>query len=61
MNIRERREQLGISQKDLADKAGIKQATLCDIEHGRCKPSLDVAVRIAKVLDVESIHFFSDM
>lgn len=58
MNIRERREQLGLSQKELAEKSGISQSFLCDIEQGRCKPSLPVAVKIASVLNVESIKFF---
>ena len=58
MNIRERREQLGISQKALADRCGIAQSTLCDYEQGRSKPSLPVAVKIAQVLNVESIKFF---
>ena len=57
-NIKERREQLGISQKELADACGITQSHLCDIEQGRNKPSIDVAVRIAKVLKVRSIKFF---
>ena len=59
MNIRERREQLGISQKDLAEKAGISQSFLCDIEQGRCKPSIDTAVKLAQVLDVSDIAFWS--
>lgn len=58
MNIRERREQLGISQKELAEKCGITQSHLCDIEQGRNKPSIDVAVKIAKVLNIRSIKFF---
>ena len=58
MNIRERREQLGISQKELAEKAGISQSFLCDIEQGRCKPSIDTAIKLARVLDVADIKFF---
>lgn len=58
MNIRERRETLGISQKELAERCGITQSHLCDIEQGRNKPSIDVAVKIAKVLNIESIKFF---
>lgn len=60
MNIKERREQLGISQKELAEACGIAQSTMCDIEQGRCKPSLPVAVKIAEVLKVKSIKFFAD-
>ena len=58
LNIRERREQLGISQKELAEKAGISQSFLCDIEQGRCKPSIETAIKIAQVLDVADIKFF---
>ena len=59
MKIRERREQLGISQKELAEKAGISQSFLCDIEQGRCKPSIDTAVKLAQVLDVSDNAFWS--
>ena len=59
MNVRERREQLGISQKELAERAKISQSFLCDIEQGRCKPSIDTAVKLAQVLDVHDIQFWS--
>ena len=58
MNIKERREQLGISQKELAKRAKISQSFLCDIEQGRCKPSIDTAIKIAQVLNVAYIKFF---
>lgn len=58
LNIREKRKELGISQKELAEKCGITQSTLCDIEKGRCKPSLQVAIKIAKVLKENSMQFF---
>ena len=58
MNIREQREELGLSQKELAEKSGITQSFLCDIEQGRSKPSTDVAIKLAKVLKVKDIKFF---
>lgn len=58
LNIKERREQLGISQKELAEKAEISQSFLCDIEQGRSKPSIDTAIKIAQVLNVADIKFF---
>lgn len=58
MNIKERRERLGISQKELAERAKISQSFLCDIEQGRCKPSIDTAIKIAQVLNVADIKFF---
>ena len=58
MNIRQKREELGLSQKELAEKSGITQSFLCDIEQGRSKPSIDVAIKLAKVLKVKDIKFF---
>ena len=58
MNIRERRESLGMSQKELADRCGIAQSTLCDIEQGRCNPSIETAIKLAKELDIADIKFF---
>ena len=58
MNIREECEESGLSQKELAEKSGITQSFLCDIEQGRSKPSIDVAIKLAKVLKVKDIKFF---
>lgn len=58
MNIKERREELDLSQKDLAEKAGISQSFLCDIEQGRSKPSIDTALKIAEVLNISDVKFF---
>lgn len=33
---------------------------MCDIEQGRCKPSLQVALQIAKALGVKDIKFFDE-
>ena len=58
MNIKERREELGLTQKELAEKAGITQSFLCDIEQGRSKPSIDTAIKIADALNISDIKFF---
>ena len=58
MNIKEKRERLGISQKELAEKADISQSFLCDIEQGRSKPSIDTAVKLADALSISDIKFF---
>ena len=58
VNIKERREELGISQKELAEKVGISQSFLCDIEQGRSKPSIDTAVKLADALAISDIKFF---
>jgi transcriptional regulator with XRE-family HTH domain len=52
--IREIREQLGMSQIDLAEKAGITQAAISALELGAIKnPAVDVAQRIAQALGVK--------
>ena len=58
MNIKERREELDMSQKELAEKVGISKSFLCDIEQGRSKPSIDTALKIAEALNIDDIKFF---
>ena len=58
MNIKERREQLGISQKELAEKVGISQRFLCDIEQRSSNPSIDTALKVAEALNIDDIMFF---
>ena len=58
MNIKERREELDLSQKELAEKVGISQSFLCDIEQGRSKPSIDTALKIAEALNISDVKFF---
>lgn len=50
-NIRSRREALGLSQVHVAEKAGISQAMLCQIERGTKNPSLQVSMEIARILE----------
>ena len=58
LNIKERREELDLSQKELAEKVGISQSFLCDIEQGRSKPSIDTALKIAEALNISDVKFF---
>ncbi|MDO4589378.1 MAG: helix-turn-helix transcriptional regulator [Fusobacterium sp.] len=47
--IKERSNQ-NISQKELADRMGTKQANISRIENGNANPSLDFLKRLAKAL-----------
>ena len=58
MDIKQIREEKNMNQKELADRAGISQQFLCDIEHGRRKPSIDTAIKIAKELNITDIKSF---
>ena len=45
-----RRHELGLSQEELAEAAGVHRNTLSHLERGRYAPSLDVLLRIARGL-----------
>ncbi|GAA0023118.1 transcriptional regulator with XRE-family HTH domain [Bradyrhizobium japonicum] len=53
-NVRGLRLSLGLSQADLADRAGIRRALISDIERCETNATLDTIVRIARVLRVEA-------
>lgn len=59
-NIRRIREQKGISQSCLSEKAGISQAMLCQIERGTKNPSLQIGREIAKLLGCSVDDLFDD-
>ncbi|WAI24402.1 MAG: helix-turn-helix transcriptional regulator [Bacillus paranthracis] len=44
------RKQKAITQEELAVKVGITRAYLSNLENGKHKPSLDVALKISEVL-----------
>ena len=57
-NLTTIRKAKGLSQTELAEAVGIKQATVSRIEKGVNNPSLDVAERIAVALGVNVVELF---
>lgn len=57
-NIRTLREQQSMSQKQLAFFAKITQSELSNIERMVANPSLEVATKIAEVLNVPFVRLF---
>ena len=53
MNLKERLEELGISQRELARRAGIDDSYVCGIINGKRNPSIKIAIAIGKVVGVE--------
>lgn len=45
--VRERREDAGLSQADLAEAVGVTRQTINSIERGRYDPSLELAFKLA--------------
>ena len=51
--MKQRRAELGITQLDLAEMAGISLATVKDIERGAGNPSMKTVTTILEVLGLE--------
>ena len=49
--IKEMREVRGFTQKQLADLIGVAQNTISQYENGTAKTSIEIIVKLAKVLD----------
>ncbi|MBI5892163.1 MAG: helix-turn-helix transcriptional regulator [Deltaproteobacteria bacterium] len=58
--IRDLRKRKGLTQKALAEKAGVDYTYIGKIERGEQFPSLKVLVRFAESLSVPIGHFFRD-
>lgn len=59
-NIRRIREEQRIPQVEVAEKVGISQAMLCQIERGTKNPSLQVSYGIASALGCTVYDLISD-
>ncbi len=59
--IQRRRQQLGLTQKDLGQHCGITDAQIQRYEHGRVRLSAAHLWRLSHVLDVPLAYFFQDL
>jgi CheY-like chemotaxis protein len=50
--IRNKRSEMGISQEELADRAGLHRTYISDIERGARNPSLESIDRLARALEI---------
>ena len=51
VKVAARRKELGLTQMQLAELAGVGQRTISDIETGRHIPRVDVAILVSRALD----------
>jgi transcriptional regulator with XRE-family HTH domain len=56
-NIKKAREKAGLTQEQVAEKAGIHVSYVSRIERGKVNPSYDILENLAKVLKVKSSDF----
>lgn len=59
--LREARLKKGLTQKAVAKLAGIDRTYYVHLERGDSRPSLPVALRVAKVLEGAVEDFFGDV
>ena len=61
--VRLRREQLGLSQEELAQAVGVTRQTITSIEVGKYTASLPLAHKLARYfgLAIEDVFDFSDL
>ena len=57
--VRQRREELNLTQEDIADRAGIHRTYLSDIERGHRNPSLINIDRLASALSLSLPELFA--
>ena len=60
--IKELRAKFDLTQKDLADKVGVRRETIVFLEKGKYNPSLKLAYDISMVFEskIEEVFFFED-
>jgi putative transcriptional regulator len=58
INLKKIREELGLTQEQVAESVGIARNTYTNIELGHKNPSFNVAINIKKVLGVEDDSIF---
>lgn len=56
--IREYRQQLGLTQAELAEKVGVRRETIVFLEQGKYNPSLKLAHAIAITLNASIEEIF---
>ena len=57
--IRDRRRELGLSQKELAERCGVSRQTVNAIENDKYDPTLSLAFRRAKELQLTVDELFT--
>ena len=58
--VRAWRSHSGISQEELAERAGLHRTYICDIERGTRNPSLESIKSLARALEISTATLLSD-
>lgn len=52
------RKNKGLTQAELAERCGVARQTICEIERGNRKPSIPLAKKLGKLLNVAWYTFY---
>lgn len=56
--VKDYRSELGLTQRELANMAGVSRQSIISIERGRFVPSLPLALKLAKILGCKTDTLF---
>ncbi|GHU67742.1 hypothetical protein FACS189447_10140 [Spirochaetia bacterium] len=58
--IRSVRERRGITLKEVAEKAGVSESLVSQIERNRVSPAIDTLLALVEALDLDLEYLFAD-
>lgn len=59
--IREIRERRKMTMKEVAERAGLSESLISQIERNRVSPAIDTLLKIVDILDIDIDYLFSDL
>ena len=57
-SLKSTRESRGMTQQELAERIGVRRETILHLENNRYNPSLEIALKIARVFDLKIEDLF---
>jgi putative transcriptional regulator len=57
-NIKALRKKLGLRQEDMANEVGVTRQTIIAVENNKYNPTLELAMKLAKLLDTPVEEIF---
>ena len=57
-SLKSTREACGMTQQELAERIGVRRETILHLENNRYNPSLEMALKIARVFDLKIEDLF---
>ena len=58
IDLKELRKEKGLSQLELGQRCGVSRQMICEIERGAKNPSVNLAKKLGKLLNVKWYLFF---